>query len=338
MKLLVVTQVVDTNDPRLGFFHRWIEELATRAEHVDVICLSKGTYSFPENVRVRSLGKETGKKPSYVYALRFFLMAWKIEKEYDTVFVHMNQEYVLIAGWLWELLGKRVYLWRNHYAGSFLTDIASWFCDKVFCTSKHSYTARFKKTVLMPVGVDTERFFPDERITRVPRSILFLARMTESKRPGMVVDALIVLAKKGVSFTANFIGPVSSEDEQYVAALKQRVIDAGCADYISFYPGVPNDKVPDIFRAHEIYVNAAASGMYDKTLFEAAACGCQVLAASDDWRAVTTECHWFDGTANNLAASLTHFFAVPSNFVLPTRVIYDSSLSVLGDRLIKELY
>lgn len=28
MKLLIVTQVVDTEDPALGFFVRWIEELA----------------------------------------------------------------------------------------------------------------------------------------------------------------------------------------------------------------------------------------------------------------------------------------------------------------------
>ena len=75
----------------------------------------------------------------------------------------MNQEYVLIAGWLWKLLGKRTYLWRNHYAGSWLTDVAAVFCTKVFCTSKHSYTVKYKKTVLMPVGVDTERFTPGAR-------------------------------------------------------------------------------------------------------------------------------------------------------------------------------
>ena len=38
-KLLIVTQAVDTEEPALGFFVRWIEELAKRVESVEVICL-----------------------------------------------------------------------------------------------------------------------------------------------------------------------------------------------------------------------------------------------------------------------------------------------------------
>jgi hypothetical protein len=34
MKLLVCTQTVDTQDPALGFFHRWLEELANDFERI----------------------------------------------------------------------------------------------------------------------------------------------------------------------------------------------------------------------------------------------------------------------------------------------------------------
>ena len=58
MKLLIITQKVDINDPVLGFFHRWLEEFAKHYEFVTVICLEKGEHRLPENVKVLSLGKE----------------------------------------------------------------------------------------------------------------------------------------------------------------------------------------------------------------------------------------------------------------------------------------
>jgi len=58
MKLLIITQAVDTTDSNLGFFHGWIEEFARHCSKVTVICLREGKHSLPTNVRVLSLGKE----------------------------------------------------------------------------------------------------------------------------------------------------------------------------------------------------------------------------------------------------------------------------------------
>lgn len=278
MKLLICTQAVDLDDPILGFFVRWIEELARHHETVTVICLREGRHELPDNVRVVCLGSSR---------VRRVIQLWRLSiaqrREYDAVFVHMNQEYILVAGWIWKALRKRVYLWRNHYAGSWLTDVASTFCTKVFCTSKHSYTAKYKKTVLMPVGVDTERFFLDEHIARKPHSILFLARIAPSKRVEMLVDALTTLSKNGVDFTATIVGSPLPKDELHYHELIERVHAAHLEQQVTFSPGVPNSQTPDLYRAHEIFVNTSPSGMLDKTIFEAAACGCIVLAASEEW-------------------------------------------------------
>src|SRR3989344_5101310 len=183
MRLLIVTQVVDRKDPILGFFHHWIEKLAEHTESVHVVCLKKGEHGFSKNVVVHSLGKEEGEVSRTRYTLRFWKFICGLRREYDLVLVHMNQEYVLIGSWLWLLLGKPVYMWRNHYSGSVLTDIAAFFCTKVFCTSKFSYTAKYKNTVLMPAGVDTEIFKLLPEAPRKIRSILFFGRMSRSKRP-----------------------------------------------------------------------------------------------------------------------------------------------------------
>ena len=131
MKLLIVTQKIDKNDPILGFFHRWIEEFANHWESIEVICLYKGTYSLPENVKVHSLGKEKGES-RIKYIFNFYKNIFALRNKYDGVFVHMNQEYILLGGLLWRIFGKNIYMWRNHHSGSILTDIAAFFCKRVF--------------------------------------------------------------------------------------------------------------------------------------------------------------------------------------------------------------
>ena len=334
MKLLIITQVVDTEDPVLGFFVRWIEEIARRVESVEVICLKMGKFNFPKNVRVHSLGKEKG-APRFArrlrYAIRFKRLAWRLRHDYDAVFVHMNQEYVLIAGPLWKLLGKPVFMWRNHYAGSWLTDIAAAFCTKVFCTSKHSYTAKYAKTVLMPVGVDTERFKPDARVARTPRSILFFSRIASSKRPEMLIDALASLAREGADFAASIVGSPLPRDAAYHESLKEKVRSLSLADRVTFSPGPPNYKAPDIYRAHEIFVNCSPSGMLDKMLFEAAACGCCVLASSDDFAALAGEGSHFT-TSAELAERLRVALASAPVSALPA-FVDANSLQALAEKL-----
>jgi glycosyltransferase involved in cell wall biosynthesis len=335
MKLLIVAQVLDTEDPVLGFFVRWVEEFSKRVEHLEVICLRKGAYTLPANVRVHSLGKEN-KPPHFVrrflYTFRFIVLAWRLRHEYDAVFVHMNQEYILIAGWLWKLLGKRVYLWRNHYAGSWLTDVAAVFCTNIFCTSKHSYTVKYKKTILMPVGVDTDRFMLGAHTNRKPHSILFLGRIAPSKRPDMFLDALAILVKENVEFSASLVGSPGPQDHSYYERLKEKVHSSGLDDRVSFYPGPPNAQTPEIYRSHEIFVNASPSGMLDKTIFEAAASGCMVLAASADFSELAgSESHFESSSelANHLKSLLTHPRTAP-----PGSLTQAQSLTALMAKLL----
>jgi len=301
--MIIVTQVLDVNHSVLGFFNRWIEALSEKYSKIIVICLYKGEYNLPKNVSVLSLGKETGSsKIKYLY--RFFTYLWKYRKQYENVFVHMNQEYILLGGIIWKMLGKRIYLWRNHYSGSVLTDIASIFCNNIFCTSEHSYTAKYKKTVIMPVGIDTNIFSRDDNVSRDKNSILFLARMSSSKRPDVLISALIKLYKEGVPFTASFYGDMSEDEKEFYESLSESVRNSDIRDIVKFYKGVPNKDTPQIYNKHEIFVNLSKSGMYDKTIFEAIGCGCITLASSSDYRKVADKKLVFDGTEADLMLKL----------------------------------
>ena len=114
MKLLIITQAIDLDDPILGFFHRWVEEFAKRFEHIEVICLKLGRHSLPGNVSVHSLRKEKGRRSRFMYATYFGWLIWKLRPKYDAVLVHMNPEYVILGGVDWRLMGKKIYFWYNH--------------------------------------------------------------------------------------------------------------------------------------------------------------------------------------------------------------------------------
>lgn len=352
IRLLVVTQVVDLDDTSLSFFHTWIEKLAQKFERIEVICLKEGRHALPENVRVHSLGKESMLQGSGMfskiltrarYVARFLSLVWSLRHFYDKVFVHMNQEYVVLAGWIWSLLKKRVYLWRNYHTGNGWTDFASFFCAAVFCTSRYSYTAKYKKTIFMPVGIDTERFSFQAK-THVPQSILFFSRMAPSKRPEVLVEALRILNERGVAVAGSFVGSPLPEDEGFYQGIKDKVQEAGLQDRIGFVRGVSHEKAPGVFSRHELYVNAAPSGMYDKMLFEAASCGTLVLASSKDFAIEADPRLIFEeGNSADLAERIMALIRMDEKekkalIKSLTELANRQSLSVLADKLAEAIH
>ncbi len=328
MRLLLFTQVVDSTDPILGFFHRWIEVLAVRTEHITVICLKEGVHALPKNVQVLSLGKET--KPSRLsYVWLFYKYLFYLRGTYDVVFVHMNQEYVLLGAPWWKLARTPLYLWRNHYAGTWLTRLAGHLCTKVFYTSRASFTAQFPHAVQMPVGVDLARFTAKATVTRVPRSILMLGRIAPSKRVDVFIEALGLLAKEGELFTASIYGPVRSGDEPYHDALTAR-IQALRLSQVRLEGSVTHEEAARVYRAHQVFVNLSQPGMYDKTMFEAAASGCAVISANPESPFRHTE-----PTAENCARALKQSLAEESGKDMA--VAFENDLEKLGDRLVEEM-
>lgn len=310
MKLLIVAQSVDENNPALGFFVNWVREIAKHFEEIVVICLEKGAYDLPSNVRVLSLGKELGaSKLKKLFS--FYFLLFTLRKQYDAVFVHMIQEFVLMGGFFWKLFRKPIYLWRNHYAGSIMTSFAGRFCRKVFYTSKFSYTAKFKNAVKMPVGVPDKFAKTDQEVIRRPNSILFLARLDPSKRPETLIRALGLVGRNNLDFSASFIGKPSKTGSQYVDTLKQLAKDLNIDSKISFEGEVPNNETFRYYRSHDIFVNCSRSGMFDKTLFEACLCGCLVLASSKDFKdLVGSEFVFSDNDIEDLSRKLSKFLSI----------------------------
>lgn len=279
MKLLFITQTLDEKSPVLGFVHRWVARFAESFETVDVIALSVGEHNLSKNVSVHSLGKEEGGN-TFLYALRFYNTLGSLRNKYDAVFVHMNPEYVVLAGWLWKLAGKKVALWYNHTVGSVWLKIAQPFTDTVFHTSPFAYTARYKNAKRMPAGIDTDVFKP-QNVPRIPKSLYFQGRVAPAKRVHVILEAFEKLYAAGDASLLTIVGP---EDEAYTRPLKAKYADLIKAGAVVFKGPVKNTETPALYSAHTASVNLTDRGNYDKTVLESLACGTAVITSSEAFK------------------------------------------------------
>lgn len=259
MRLLICTQAVDSNDSDLGFFVRWIYEFAKKCDHVTVICLRKGVFALPENVEVIAL-------PARNKLLRAFevcSISFGLRREYDAVFVHMNPEYIVAAGWLWRLLHKKIALWYVHRSVHVLLRIATMFATTVLSASPESFRLTTSKLKILGHGIDTDFFSPGTQ----PRGahLLSAGRLAKSKHHDLVIRAA---AHAGRKLRIAGEGP---ERESLQKLAKNLGAD------VEFLGGLTQAQMRDEYRSAAHFIHASETGSLDKVVLEAAACDCDVI-------------------------------------------------------------
>jgi glycosyltransferase involved in cell wall biosynthesis len=275
MRLLIVTQSIDLDDPILGFFHRWVEELADRVVSVEVICLKLGRHALPANVRVHSLGKEKGGRSKIACAFSFLWLVWSLRNKYDRVFVHMNPEYVILAGLKWRFLKKKVTFWYNHPAAGRRFSLAAKLAHQILYTSPYAATAKVAGAVQMPVGIDTDLFRPSGD-AKMRSAFYMQGRITPSKKVAMALEAL-QLVRKSATANLTLVGP---EDPIYGNELRKKFAELIKSNIVTFAGEKQNDKTPALYSIHGASINLAAAGHFDKSAFESMACETPVIVSS----------------------------------------------------------
>lgn len=268
MRLLILTQTVDRDDPVLGFFHRWIEAFAAQTEGVEVICLREGRHSLPQNVRVRALGE--GYKLSRT--LRLLWHCYAARQEYEAVFVHMNPEYLIAAGWLWRLLGKRTALWYTHKSVTMKLRTGMKFADIVFTASKESFRLKSNKVRVVGHGIDTDFFSPGTE-TRSD-AVLSAGRLSPAKRHDLVLRA-------GQYFHRHIWlageGPELAKLENLARTLQ-------LSERTQFLGARTQEQLRELYRRCGVFAHASETGSMDKVVLEALLCGLPVVSTSEAFR------------------------------------------------------
>ncbi len=284
MKLLICTQAVDSTDSNLGFFHRWIEEFAAHCEFVTVVCLRRGEYRFPSNVRVLSLGKEEGSS-KLARVFRFYKYIFENRKNYDAVFVHMNAEYAVLGGIFWKRWHKKVGLWYAHQSVTAILKMAMNYLTFVFTVSGGSFRIESEKVRAVGHGIDTELFKPSMRESSIETRFITSGRLAASKHLIEMLEVLDVLHARGELFTFTIVGePVTQEEQAYALKLRQEIGKRPYHAKVYMRGGILHDNLPQVLNLQDIFLNFATTGNMDKAGLEALAVGVPVLATNDAFK------------------------------------------------------
>ena len=289
MKLLILTQKVDINDDLLGFMHGWIKEFASHCEKVTVICLQKGECDLPNNVKVLSLGKE---KCNYkkllnccivklLYCCRFYKYIWQERKNYDSVFVHMNKEYVLLGGLLWRILKKKIVMWYAHYLINWQVKLAVILSNTVVTSTDFACDIKSKKLHVVGQGINTEYFKNlDYHQANDKTNLLFLGRISPVKDLKTLINAFVIIKKQCNNIFLNIIGAPTEGDEEYFKKIKELVKNLNLSGDVKFWGRISNCETLKHYNKNDIFVNLTRTGSFDKTTLEAMSCGLIVVVCN----------------------------------------------------------
>jgi glycosyltransferase involved in cell wall biosynthesis len=303
MKLLILTQKIDISDDVLGFMHGWIAEFAKHCDKVTAVCLEKGEYDLPKNVRVLSLGKEIKKIPNSTrpnasggrefqipkirYVLNFYRHIWTERSNYDKVFVHMNDEYVVLGGILWRALGKKISLWYAHGYTPFSLIIAEKLAHVIFTSTRSGCRMDSKKIKVVGQGIDVDRIkTADGRRQTAGNDSVFriitIGRISPSKDYETLIRAVEILAKGGLRFKVDIIGGSGTPAQgEYFENLKEVVKEKNLNNMICFKGPLPNRDIAAVLNQADLFVNMGQTGSLDKAILEAMAAGLPVLTCNE---------------------------------------------------------
>lgn len=336
-RLFLVTQALDEDDPVLGFFCRWVDALAARSESVVAVCLRRGRYAPPANVRIISLGKgESAALPGILqklrYAFRFKLAAWRERRRYDSVLVHMNPEYMCLAGLAWRSLGKPAYLWYTHRQVDLKLRLATLFARGAFTASAESFRLATPKVRVMGHGIDGARFSPEGRAAWGEGAVGTAGRVSPTKRVREIVEAALRAGAPKVRVAGGAGAPA---DEPYLADLQSLAAREPKLEMAG--PIAPAD-VPQFLRSLDVFVNLSETGSLDKAVLEAAAAGCAVVTSNPAFAGAPGAAFVADPTPTAVAAAIAAARANPPSPELRAWVLAEHDFARLMDRLAAALY
>jgi glycosyltransferase involved in cell wall biosynthesis len=283
--IVFVTQLVDPENPALGFVIGSISALAEEFDRVDVVANEvRCTPVFPGNVDVHSLGKERGAGRAE-RGLRFERSVVELlsRREHDALFAHMCPDYLTLAAPVAKARRTRTLLWFAHPSNSWRLALAERLADRIVTSLPGSYPRRSGKMRVIGQAIDVGRYALIPPPTRGDRELRLVAigRMSGAKRYDLALEAVAAARARGVHVTLQIVGPAINAAERATERDLRSSIEArGLSGAVRLEPAVEPSCVPDVLAAADGLLNTTVDGSGDKVVFEAMATGRPVVVAN----------------------------------------------------------
>ena len=129
--------------------------------------------------------------------------------------------------------------------------------------------------LMIPNGVETERFSPIERPANAKVKILFIGRLIPRKGFQRVVKALPrVRALARVPFEVEVVGTGAAQED-----LDSLAAELGVSDLIHYAGTVPYEKLHESYQYADIFVLTSLSEGMPSVILEAMGCGLPIIAS-----------------------------------------------------------
>jgi glycosyltransferase involved in cell wall biosynthesis len=277
MKLVVITQLLDEEDPALGATVAKLRALAERVDELVVLALRVRPTELPSNVRVHAFDAPT--QPLRGVRLLAALVP-ELRHGPVAVLAHMSPVYAVIAATATKPARVPLLLWFTHWRASRTLWLAERASTRILSVNARSFPLSSTKLIETGHGVEVPGELPPPRAEDGVLRALALGRTSPAKGLEALVDAAALLSDLPVELELR--GPsLTDEERAHRSALAARIAAAGLTARVRLEGPVGQSDVAGVYAGSDLLVNNMRAGALDKVVFEAAAAGLPVLVASD---------------------------------------------------------
>lgn len=308
MNLLMFNLAVDNEHVTLAFGIKWIEKLASKFDHVDVVTMSKGNYELPANVKVWSVGNEKGYSKFSRFII-FYLTIFRIlrRRKIDRVFTHMIPIFAVMFWPVAKIIRLKNVMWYAHGAVGKTLKLAHLLVDKVVTSTPEGCRINSNKIIVIGQGVDDSIFNFSSRLPNNEFRLITVGRTSKSKNIELLINAFLTWKpNKYARNTLSIVGAATNPEEaKYEALLKNKYLTKENLGRIKFLGRMDPKGIYDLLKESDLFINLSETGSLDKAIVESMLSGCPVVSSNEAFKSIALE-YGFEECITELSVKHIH--------------------------------